>query len=341
MEVLDHPLVGVVAQQSFEVQSAGDSYNSFCTIQPIAFQNGLRTEPDDFPNNGLVWWMLRPNAHRFTHPGQLVAFSVENAIDPKKDDPSGNLYQVIRASVEACALDDIVEIVTVPATSARRANDLVSRRNILTLDHPPCGLVLVRWKDHVYGPLRAESIADNQPDRFQLSFEAPSPGQPVSRFTNAQIDSVSSPSERSFHVQVALDAQVRDKSRDLAVCKYELLSTTAYELLTTNAEDRVLLESDSEVLRRAAKGVLTRKRRQDLIALLKELEDGLAKTGDANSDEQTQEILEQVTRALESGARQIDSLAGSLLDSGLLDERLNSAISERVEQHLESRAATL
>lgn len=341
MEISGESFIGVIAQLPFESQSAGDIYNSFCTIQPVAFQDGRRTSPDQFPNNGLIWWMLRSNANRFANPGQLVSFVVEDAIDPKTDDPSGNMFQADRASVERCALDDVVEILTVPPVSIQRANDLVSRANLLTVDHPPCGMVLVRWQNNLYGPLRTIQSEADRPGEYRIGFASPSAGQPVFRLPCSELDSLVSATDRALHVEVALDSQLRERSHQVSRCEYELLPIAVYEDLKTIAKDRILLESDSEVLRRASKGILTRKRRRLLTDLLVEFEEGLTEANAADLAEDTKDVIEKVGRAIAADLGQAEEVAEALMESGLLDERIQAGIEGRVEKYIESRATTI
>ena len=46
-------VIGVVAQAPFEVPSSSGVQNAFCTLQPLVFEDGRRTKPEDFPNHGL------------------------------------------------------------------------------------------------------------------------------------------------------------------------------------------------------------------------------------------------------------------------------------------------
>ena len=64
-------VIGVVAQVPFESPSSIGVQNQFCTLQPIALEDGGRTESEQFPNCGLVWWMLVGIEHRFAQPGRV------------------------------------------------------------------------------------------------------------------------------------------------------------------------------------------------------------------------------------------------------------------------------
>ncbi len=94
--------------------------NWFSTLVPVLFDDRAKAEPSDFPNNGLVWWMVKP-------------------------------------SVVVPSRDNLAEIVTIPTSAISKPRDLVRERSFVTLDHPPTDLVLVRWRGRLYGPLRASS----------------------------------------------------------------------------------------------------------------------------------------------------------------------------------------
>ena len=99
-------VIGVVAQAPFESPSLSGVHNAFCTLQPLAFEDGQHTEPNQFPNGGLVWWMLTGDAHRFAKPGRLVSFIVEPASTYSRDDPDKHLWQAQRTSVKPCTTEE-------------------------------------------------------------------------------------------------------------------------------------------------------------------------------------------------------------------------------------------
>ena len=57
------------------------------------------TEREQFPNCGLVWWMLVGIEHRFAQPGRLVSFALEPAPEFSRDAPEKHQYQVRRGSI--------------------------------------------------------------------------------------------------------------------------------------------------------------------------------------------------------------------------------------------------
>ena len=330
-------VIGVVAQAPFESPSLSGVHNAFCTLQPLAFEDGQHTEPNQFPNCGLVWWMLTGDAHRFAKPGRLVSFIVEPASTYSRDDPVKHLWQAQRTSVKPCTTE-LVEILTVPSSGAvPRQNDLVSVVSC-TVDHPPCATVLVRWHDYLYGLLRPQFGERNSAGEFSVGFATlPSSGLQVSRFPAAQLDSVYDASQRVFEVDVSRDASLRNRS---LLCRYELIPAVVYRDITSKAE-RVRLESDSAILRRVAKDILgwTRKERSDLIRLLAQFEQELTHQHEYTDVESLTSVLHRTHGLLEGDGELAAELAAALIDSGCVAKALQDGIRERYEAYVESRTA--
>ena len=330
-------VIGVVAQAAFESPSLSGVHNAFCTLQPLAFEDGQHTEPNQFPNCGLVWWMLTGDAHRFAKPGRLVSFIVEPASTYSRDDPDKHLWQAQRISVKPCTTE-LVEILTVPSSGAvPRQNDLVSVVSC-TVDHPPCATVLVRWHDNLYGLLRPQFRERNSAGEFSVGFATlPSSALQVSRFPAAQLDSVYDASQRVFEVDVSLDASLRNRS---LLCRYELIPAVVYRDITRKAE-RVRLESDSAILRRVAKDILgwTRKERSDLIRLLAQFEQELTHQHEYTDVESLTSVLHRTQGLLERDGELAGELAAALIDSGCVAKALQDGIRERYEAYVESRTA--
>ena len=330
-------VIGVVAQAPFESPSLSGVHNAFCTLQPLAFEDGQHTEPNQFPNCGLVFWMLPGDAHRFAKPGRLVSFIVEPASTYSRDDPEKHLWQAQRTSVEPCTTA-LLEILTVPSSGAvSRQNDLVSVVSC-TVDHPPCATVLVRWHDYLYGLLRPQFGERNSAGEFSVGFATlPSSGLQVSRFPAAQLDSVYAANQRVFEVDVSLDTSLRNRS---LLCRYELIPATVYRDITRKAE-RVRLESDSAILRRVAKDILgwTRKERSGLIKLLATFEQELTHQHEYTDVESLTSVLRRTQGLLERNGELAAELADALIASGCVATTLQDGIMERYEVYVESRTA--
>ena len=331
-------IIGVVAQQPFEPSSTGVR-SSFCTLLPLLFRDGERTERDQFPDNGLVWWMLAPDAHRFAVPGRLVSFVLEPAREHKE---GKSIYQARRDTVKPLAPSDAVEILTVPAGGGARESDLVGAASCVA-DHPPCPLVLVRWSGHVYGRLQVVEHSERDlPGAFSVRFANPAADRRVHRLPDEALEAERFRRDREFEAQIALDAMARDHSDRVATCRYELIPAEVYERLARGAE-QVHLESDAEMLSRAAKELLgwNRKQRSELSGLLDAFANELAGREPSTDLAAVKEVLRRTRSVLGRNAEAGDEIARALIASGAVDERVEAGIDARHRKYLEDHAAAV
>lgn len=82
-----------VAQQPFETNSDGNVKNMFCTLAPVVSLKGEPADSDDFPNAGLVWWLLRSGDRTRATPGRRVKATLEAAHRYDSANPQSTLYQ--------------------------------------------------------------------------------------------------------------------------------------------------------------------------------------------------------------------------------------------------------
>ena len=331
-------IIGVVAQQPFEPSSTGVRF-SFCTLQPLLFKDGERTERKQFPDNGLVWWMLAPDAHRFATPGRLVSFVLE----PAKEHREGkSVYQARRDSVKPVAQADAVEILTVPSGSLARESDLVGAASCVA-DHPPCRMVLVRWSGHLYGPLQVVDHSERDlPGAFSVGFANPAADRRVHRLSDEGLESERFRRDREFEAEISLDAMAREQSDKPFTCRYELVPAEVYERLARGAE-QVHVESDAEMLSRAAKELLgwNRKQRSEFKSLLDAFANELSGREPTADVAAVKEVLRRTRSVLARNTEAGDEIAEALLKSGAVDDRVEAGIDARHGQYLDDHAAAV
>ena len=333
-------VIGVVAQVPFESPSSIGVQNQFCTLQPIALEDGGRTESEQFPNCGLVWWMLVGIEHRFAQPGRVVSFALELAPEFDPDAPEKHQYQVRRGSIKPTTTTEIVEILNVSGAVSRQ-NDLVSVASC-TIDHPPCDNVLVRWRDHLYGPLRTELSEGDRSGEFVVSFATAPSGPQALRLPALDLDRMRDAGDRVFEAHVALDSLARNRSDQAVVCSYELIPAAVYQRLTHTAE-HVRLESDAAILRSVAKNLFgwNRKQRQELNRLLEQFGEELALRHEYSSVESVAGVLGRARSVLGRNETLAGELADALIASGVVDQAVEDGIDERFKNHVESRTAKI
>lgn len=331
-DIFDERLIFAVAQVPFEVTSPSGAVNVFCTLVPVWHEDGESTSATDFPNNGLVWWKLRVGSKDLADPGRLVSAPLEYALQYNADDPSKQLYQVAPGEVEPLGDNEAIEVLRADARVVRSPRELVNTIGAVETDHVPGALVLVRLDDVLYGPLRTKVVASSH-GLHRVTVSAAAADGTVRRVDASAVEAVI---DRVSDVVISLDNMPRYRSANLAHCAYEIVRAEQVDDLLRSGS-LVELPRDEDLILRAARQLFTRKDRQQLAELLERL--GTMLDGEKPAEEQ--ELVQALARQTALQARSTLELARSVVDSGLLDERVALAIDERTRQEIDDRSAAL
>jgi hypothetical protein len=336
-ELPEGRLVFAVAQTPFESQSTEtQNVNVFATLVPLLDDTGNIARNEDFPESGLVWWMLRSGARTFAEPGRLVSGYLEYAKRYRPGDPESHFFQVDFQSVEPVRPDAAVEVLSVNTNRVRQARDLVNLEDIAEVDHPPTGLVMARWRDSIYGPLKATSKR-REDDAYTVSLAVPGVDREVLRIPARALEQLSG-FTGLIAVDLSLDNQPVYSSSRVRLCQYEIITGPGLTALRGGGFETLLLLPDDEVIRRAAKPLLARKDRQHLTQLLDRLSGQIAESGESPG---VLDMIERTQRRLIAGDALAAELADALITSGLLDGTIEQKVLQRAEAHIESNAASL
>ena len=327
-------IIGAVAQQSF-----WNNENQFTTVLPLAEIEGDRLLPVDapqYPNRGLVWWMVRGQAQREVIPGRLVVGYIEEAerFDPTA--PDKDKFQLVWDTAKLGGPKNLIEIIG--ASDSLEPRDLINRPGSIKLDHPPTSLVLVQISGRLYGPFRAE--CDTMGVRFAISLTKPQTNATTLVFdaTDVQAD----PGYMTFdQVDFALDAQPINRSREVGTASYQLLTWGRFEELQAQAVDRIELYTDEETVRQAAKQVLSRKRLKVFMEEWTDIRNAYLGSQPDSGSQTAARIFEAIDSRLSVAGGAVEDLVQGLIESGVLDPRVESAIEERVQRYLDSNTAKL
>jgi energy-coupling factor transporter ATP-binding protein EcfA2 len=330
-------LIMMVAQAPFETPDM----NQFCKLIPIAYPDGTRPTPADFPNDGEIWWMLTAYTSRLALPGQLVIGELELAVRYESNDPLSSRYQAKRESIQDLNLKDGFEVINMPVDAIENIQDVVARGFRLDLVTPPAHIVMLQWRSTFYGPFTVARVVAGAPSESQsFSF---SPAQTIG-MTIYEVDQTAFAKATKDHrivvqEKVSLTDNNRRRGYDLAEVRHDLVLAAGYERLLTANPRRLVLEPIDRKLLRFAKGCLTRGKRQQLNQLLDELEI----TG--RETEEAQDLAEAVGRARSVTEKQdaaLDVVAEALLKSGLLGtDRIAVAEKSFAARYVEERTAEL
>jgi hypothetical protein len=335
-DLFDRVIIFAVAQKPFDTPSGSGVVNTFCTLRPVLLEGGERARPEQFPNNGLVWWKLLASSRADAVPGTLLGGYIEHAVQYSPADPNKQRYQVVPADITPVSPDDVIEIYNVGDRAVAVARDLVNTAGVLELDHPPSDLALVRWRSELYGPL-ATRVAASGGGAYRVSLAAPAADGVVLRMPDAR--------GTEGHlllgdVRVSLDDRPPPRSAMVRSVSYELLTPAALDRLQARPVERLVLLRDDELIARAARYVLTRTQRQRLTALLDELKDAIAEDEGARSLG-VDDVIAAVRRRVAAASPAVASLADALLDTDALREPLRSAIERAARKHIDEQAAVL
>lgn len=332
----DTRLVAIVAQDAFEYE-----FNKFCTLVPYLYIDGEVPKPEDFPNEGELWWMLTAQTMGLAQPGHFVSCKVENAFKYEQSEHQSSKYQALRESVrELNFREDGLEILTIPPDTIDNLQALVSREVSLNLSHRPTPTVLLRWRDSVYGPFsitKHQSITQNE---YALSFLPSDQDMTIYQFDGKQFQKPEIRALLRIHDTTFSTTTNRRKFGVGVISEStELLLGLGYQRLLTLNPTKILLEPISRKLMRFAKQCLTRTKRQQLKQLLEDLE---LRAGETKNAIDFVEVVQNFKKETEAQTAALDEAAKALLESGILGEdRLKAAEAEYAKRYVEQRTAEL
>jgi|GEM_PF-6419696 Chromosome segregation ATPases len=343
MQHLGKKVYLAVAQQPFEYVGDAGIANTFATLVPLVAADGEVLHPSDFGEFGMVFWMVRQHALKFANPGRLIAGTLEGAVSPGRLE-----YQLAPYSADVVSPSDLVEVLQVEHEDVRELRDLFNVDSVILLDHPPTSLVLVHWRDHVYGPFRAESRpAQAGRTPWSVTLRAYKPDVTV---YNIPASDLCAPDKFGPYYRSHISARItyesryeyweRTSSTPTHICHYSLLLGAGFKKLPSMGYPTVSVETDRELVIRYAKAFLSRKQVQQLRELLPVVDPVLDARWDTAGN-----AGKQVVEAIRCRADQLDdeltALARSLVVSGLIDDYVAGAVEQKVQEHINQQAATI
>ncbi|HEY3967182.1 MAG TPA: hypothetical protein VGM05_21665 [Planctomycetaceae bacterium] len=333
----DTRLIMMVAQNYFETPDL----HQFCKLIPLVYVEGTRASASDFPNDGEIWWMLTAETARLAEPGRLVVGQIENAIRYDEHDPRASSFQVKRDSVQDLNIKDGFEIVELPGDGISEIQDVVAARLPLEFPVRPTPSVMLRWRANIYGPFvisrDAYGVGMGEPT-FTFA-PANTTEMTVYRIDQSVFDAATAGHRFTLTDEVSFTTQRRSESFQLTPITHDLVLASGYERVLATNPPKVVLEPVDRKLLRYARQTLTRRRRQELQSLLREMELGGREIDDAR---ELIEAIGHVTSVTEKQEAALDLVAKALLASGLLGEdRIAKAEQAFAEKYIQGRTAEL
>jgi len=328
-------VIMVVGQLPFQAGN-GD----FCTLLPLLMADGTKAEREDFPDNGDIFWMLRPATRHFAEPGRLVRGRLEKS--PQAGTRGKADYQICADDIDVVRSKDYIELLKVPNAEANRPRDLISESITVETDHHPLDVVYLLWRGSVWGPLVTTSHEKpGTPGVHRVTFTTTRPDKRVLSFHQRALDNLPKKAHHHLTVDVSLNQTHVSITRALHTCTYQIVDAEEFEqIIPADAQHETLL-SDRDVLAQVAKDVLTKKRRREFLAIFDEIEaalgDGQVANGELLGD--TAEILKIIKQHVQARETATVQLAGAILQSGLLDAQIDQAKQSILERFIADNSA--
>jgi hypothetical protein len=328
-----------VAQMPFEHASTAGVYNQFCTLLPLLNDGGTVAEARDFPDNGDVWWMVRPEVRGYAKPGQLLTAVLEESRGVGQKGTSH--YQARVDSVELLRDRDYIEIIDVPPEAISDARGLVAKRHVATTDHPPMSTVYVRWRGSLFGPMRTiAELAGSDTSQWCISLATCQDNKGVLCVPEEMISSAPASTNHEIHVDVSGDSYPIHETVQLRTCRYHLVEAKAFRDAIRSEASTIVLQTDEKLVLRLAKRFLSRNKRQEFTRLLEDFTEAVSSKGEQLDQEETDTLVRLAT-AVDEELATIDRLATAILETGLLDSRIETALKDRAQHYISDNVARL
>ena len=142
----------------------------------------------------------------------------------------------------------------------------------------------------------------------------------------------------SLEEEISLNSNPPDRSALSVTCRYDLMLGSIWNK-ARNQYPKIILETDLDLINKIARSFLTNNQRRSLMTLLRELEALLPEPGAQPPDSA------RVLTVLKSGLSAQDEtdrvLSTALLDSGVLDARIQEGIDARAQAYIAQNANKL
>lgn len=327
-------IIAAIAQQPVWINE-----NLFATVRPIAVLENDRLGPareGDYPNRGLCWWLIRGiSPQREVVPGRLIVGRAEEA---GQFDPEGekDKFQFEWDSVKFGGSKNIIEILDGPDNFDPR--DLINRENVLNIDHPPCSLILVRLGNRMYGPFKSDW---EYRGRYLITLTKPHSSDETIVFDSNRVQM--DPGFATINrVSLSDSDQPLNRSSDTFFASYQILTWERFEALQQHdALDRIRLYNDEQIVRQAAKQILSRKRLRDFMQDWNDVSQTYLASQEALEPNEIVNVFKLLDSRLKGQGEAIQELVQSILDSGILEDRIAVAITDRVKEHIDTHTAKL
>jgi len=320
-------------------QFPGGTSGNLATLAPLAFLDGSPIEFGDFPENDLVFWIIRNRDFSSNlSPGTVVLASVEETDHSSlPNNPSDrHIYRTEAGSVRSPLGTEVCEILQRPNAQIQHPRELLGASQIV-VDHRPTPRVYVQTDEDLYGPFSTEARATDETNTYYAINL-----KPVYEYVDVFPVSVLSGADfvKEATTLVSLRPIPPNRSNQNIRCTYHFLLEEGLTALNGSAKQSVQLKTPEQILRPLTKRFFQVGRFRSAAEQFDEFVNQYAERDSTTTAAQA-DIIEAVRSASISDKRMLRDLADGLLDSGFLSEMFEERLRGRLDEHISSKSTEL
>ncbi|MBR9804073.1 hypothetical protein GYB59_21315 [bacterium] len=326
-DLIGVPLAFALAQKPHLLATGGH----IATLAPLMnLRTGALLNPDQrhFPDRGYVfWWDVPPGSW---NPGDIVVGTLDQSL--RYHDPEQDWYQV-HSSRGHAVQGEVFEAVKVFGRPSGTFRWLVDGSFQLSCATRPSPVFYVWTETDLIGPFHAADVKGER-DRFTYVCKPTDvSGGVVMRYPNAMIEVDAEQWRSKQAVTVSLNDTSPNRGNSVDVNRtYCLIRREELEAWRSMAIELSLLP-DQLVISKACKRISGRRKQRELRSQLELLLQRLREE-DAAMDNAIEDGLSEILSKARLSESMADQIVESLLQGGEFDERINSAVSSRVDRVL-------
>jgi hypothetical protein len=318
-------------------QRPGGPNSNLATVAPLCSLDGTPLDSSDFPAYGLAFWHVSDQEAGLAEPGNLVIASLVPATSRDADHEFRLKSETVRAPDASTLIEVIPSFQDLPISHPRD----VILRGAIAFERPTAPFVVVEGHTAVFGLYKSTSVPTySDASGYDVSFAAAEPD--ISQYDISQFNEFRNRSStKIFQAEVSLSANERTKGWvKRAQFSYELIVGQSLRELRQLPHTRISARTPSEILRPVIDRFRNVQKLDDFeknfIVMLDLIADGRLPKLPGQG-----ETIEQVQALLKRDKRTLNDLANAVVDSGFLNESIESAKTNKVSEFLEKQSAQL
>jgi len=322
--------VFAVAQKPFATEGAWA-----CSLRPLQLNDDADLE-QKYPRCGLVKWWFQKKDLEFAIPGSLVEAEIENAPHYDKNNPKDMMYHVKWGSIGRVDENTLVEVVKIDDDEIQSIRDVTGLKFYVLEERPVSPVVVVEWRDKMYGPFDATSYPDQDAgERFKIKFKTHWKDGVVSY--GARDDIVTSLDDdyvTESDVVLSLDPAPPGRNRAELRCDYTLVLGGIDAFLDACGDRTISARPFGDTIREVCDGFkksFTKTEWQQLSLLIDETERKLRERQREYGDEYY-EALADLAQLRTTETQLIDELKKAIIQSGCINKALEDEVKHRVDE---------